>query len=212
MKRIVIDEEKCDGCGLCVTGCHEGALAIVEGKARLVHENFCDGLGSCIGECPQGAISFVLVGDQAEGRDNTPSLFQHAPQRRNHQWPVQFNLVPVGAPFLENADLLICADCVPFAMPGFYQTLLTGKAVLVGCPKFDNVNAYLEKLTRIFQERPIRSVTLARMEVPCCSGLARLAQIALNTVSKKIPYTEVTVGIDGTILATQSPLSSVALP
>jgi ferredoxin len=211
MNRIVIDETKCDGCGLCVTGCHEGALAVVEGKARLAHENFCDGLGSCIGECPQGAISFITVEAEASRGEKFTTPRQTL-ERRERQWPVQFHLVSVGAPFLEDADLLICADCVPFAMPGFYQTILTGKVVLVGCPKFDNVNAYLEKLTRIFQERTIRSVTLARMEVPCCSGLTRLARQALNSVTKKIPYSEVIVGTDGAILPAQVPLFSVSLP
>ena len=212
MNQIVIDEEKCDGCGLCVTGCHEGALAIVDGKARLVRENFCDGMGSCIGECPQKAISFMTLANSGslDEKPQVVSLRRQPFQKR--QWPVQFNLVPVGAPFLEDADLLICADCVPFALPDFYQTLLTGKVVLVGCPKFDNVTAYLEKLTTIFQERTIRSVTLARMEVPCCSGLTRLAKQALNAATKKIPYTEVIVGADGAILPTQSPLFSVALP
>jgi ferredoxin len=245
-KTIRIDEERCDGCGLCVPACHEGALAIVDGKARLVSASACDGLGSCLGECPRGAITIVA----AEGADREgaapeagataaqplsvedeppppPTHHGHAcpgsalrviaaqrpqpaapaaeatadqppPSSLGH-WPVQLTLVPPHAPFLAGADLVVCADCVPFAVPDFHARYLGGRAILVGCPKLDDLGAYHQKLIRIIAEaRPTR-ITVVRMEVPCCGGIA---QAVLDAAARSAPGLRVevhTVGIRGGI-------------
>ncbi len=186
---IEIDEDLCNGCGLCIPGCHEGALKIIDGKARLVGDTLCDGLGACLGDCPQGALRVVKREAEAFREEHTLQ-----------QWPVQWNLVPVQAPFLDEADLLLCADCVPFAYADFHQKLLAGRVLLVGCPKFDNVTAYTEKLLRIFETRTIRSVTVAKMEVPCCSGIAGLTKRALAASGKVIPYAEITISVEGRVL------------
>lgn len=237
---IRIDEEKCDGCGQCATACAEGAIQIVDGKAKLVSETYCDGLGACIGECPQDAITMedreaadfdqaavekhlaaaaqparavpscpscqvvdFGVTDETPDRAlaDTPSAPAGAPVASApsalRQWPVQIHLVPPTAPYLKNADLLIAADCVPFAYAGFHQDLLAGKALLIGCPKLDDLDIYVAKLTDVFRLNGIRRVTVARMEVGCCGGLVYAVQQALKASGKEIPFDEVVVGVRG---------------
>lgn len=208
MKRSIvhIDEEKCDGCGLCVPGCVEGALAVIDGKARLVKESYCDGLGACLGVCPQDAITVTEreadpfdAGEVA--RHTCPGSMVRVPsdERRADagQWPIQLHLVPVNAPFWRNCDLLLAADCVPPTFQGFYDSLLRGRRLIIACPKLDDTSGYLEKLTRIIAENEIRSLAVAIMEVPCCSGLERLARAALNASGKSIPLSIITIGVDG---------------
>jgi ferredoxin len=232
-KIVRIDEEKCDGCGLCVPSCAEGAIQVIDGKARLVSETYCDGLGACLGDCPQGAITVeeceapdfdeVAVERHLKRIERKAAIPQHAapscpgsamrqftqqqaphgspgesmgPSQLSH-WPIQLMLVPPGAPFLKNADLLICADCVPFTVPDFHQRYLAGRALLVGCPKLDDLQFYFEKLKDIFAQASPRKITVLKMEVPCCSGIAQAAIQARNEV---IPGTEIdvhTIGIRG---------------
>lgn len=237
-KIVMIDEEKCNGCGLCIPNCAEGALQIVDGKAKLVSEKFCDGLGACLGHCPQDAIT--VIEREAEEFDEKaveaylhkekkthlqpkpqPASFTGCPSSRALQfkviepqtgsgssqplvstlshWPVQLKLVPVNAPYFEDADLLIAADCVPFAYPNFHHDFLKGKAVVVGCPKLDDIQHYIEKLTEIFKSNSIKSVTVPYMEVPCCSGLVRATEEAIKTSGKDIPLKKVKIGIQGDI-------------
>ncbi|MCE5252343.1 4Fe-4S binding protein [bacterium] len=215
-KIIEIDEEKCTGCGLCVPNCVEGALRIIDGKARLVSETYCDGLGACLGECPEGALSIeereagefdeeavqkYLAPESHRSDDmlsacsggcpgslartfdtadtDTVKTDTPEPSQLRH-WPVQLMLVPPRAPFLKGADIVVCADCVPFAVPDFHHRYLKGRAVLVGCPKLDNLPYYREKLLEIFREsKPVR-ITVLRMEVPCCSGIAHAVIDARN--------------------------------
>ncbi len=246
-KIVQIDEERCNGCGLCVPSCAEGAIKIVDGKAVLAADNLCDGLGACLGECPQDAIR-VIERDADEfdesavelhlteiGRPHAPSAHHtlpDEPHRAAHhggcpgsrvmsltppepsvatapqgekepgrlaQWPVQLHLVPVNAPFFQDADLLIAADCAPFAYAGFHRDFLAGKALVVGCPKLDDNRFYLEKLTELFRVSRIRSVTVVRMEVPCCGGIVMAAKQALAASGKEIPCTEITIGIRGEV-------------
>jgi len=276
-KIIKIDEKKCNGCGLCIPNCPEGALQIIDGKARLISDLFCDGLGACIGHCPEGAIVIeereagkydekkVMANIIKQGPNvikahlnhlkehNETQLFKEATdflkekkiavpamaQQSAHgghghgssgcpgskmmdfgekrgtaakissaeknesqlsQWPIQIMLVPPFAPYLQNADLLIAADCVPFAYADFHQDLLRGKILLVGCPKLDDVNFYTEKFTRIFKDNTIKSVTCAHMEVPCCYGVVQAVKEAIKTSGKDIPFHDVTIGIRGDIL------------
>lgn len=252
-KIIEIDEEKCNGCGLCVPNCAEGAIQIVDGKARLVKDSYCDGLGACLGHCPQDALKIIEreaaefdeeeamkfvasrkeknvsssghpsqslskpspVGHHGGGcpgsrvmafRENAGSNTVKAvdsgdievrikPQLR--QWPVQLNLVPVNAPYFENADLLVTADCVPFAYANYHLDLLKGKVVVVGCPKLDDIEHYTQKLTDIFSRNSIKSITVAHMEVPCCSGIVRAVSVALQQAGKNIPLTKVRITIQG---------------
>jgi NAD-dependent dihydropyrimidine dehydrogenase PreA subunit len=219
-KVVMIDEDKCDGCGLCATACHEGAIQIIDGKARLVSETYCDGLGDCLGECPRGAITIeereAAPYDQsavdthlaemkrggAAGSGPGGSAEGTAASDRSHpsrlaQWPVQLNLVPVGAPFLNDADILVAADCVPFASNDFHDRYLAGRALLVGCPKFDDVQHYLQKLVQMFREANPRSITVLRMQVPCCGGLANLVTKARNEAAPTTPLSIVTIGIRG---------------
>jgi ferredoxin len=241
---IRIDEEKCNGCAQCVTACAEGALAIVDGKARVVNESFCDGLGACIGECPQGALSIEMrVADEfdeaavehhlaatrsAQAQNAAPpaaseplacgcpgsmaeTLQTHesacpsaagahtAPASQLRNWPVQIHLLPIEAPFYQGAHLLLAADCVPFAYPGFHQDFLSGRTLAVGCPKLDDPLYYVEKLANILRSNDIRSLTVAHMEVPCCFGLERIAAQAVERSGKDIPVEVVIVGRDGTI-------------
>jgi NAD-dependent dihydropyrimidine dehydrogenase PreA subunit len=223
-KIIEIDEEKCDGCGLCAEACHEGAIQIVGGKAKLVSESYCDGLGDCLGECPRGAITILereaapfdaAAGgdllereaapfDAAAGGDilereaapfDAAAGGYRAPQLR--QWPVQLMLVPPGAPFLQGADLLVTADCVPFATADYHRRYLTGKATVVGCPKLDDIQHYYEKLKEMFREARPRSITVLRMEVPCCGGISKAVERARN---ETVPHTDlqvITIGIRG---------------
>ncbi len=242
-KIVQIDQEKCNGCGLCVPSCAEGAIRIENGKAVLAADNLCDGLGACLGECPQDAIRVIereadefdeaavaehLKVDGREphaphGKPATPPPAHHhgggcpgsramsfapssAPpaateegnrQSRLAQWPVQLHLVPVNAPYFQDADLLIAADCVPFAYGDFHKDFLAGKALVIGCPKLDDNNFYLQKLTELFRVSSIRSITVLRMEVPCCGGIVMAARQALAASGKEIPFQEVTIGIQG---------------
>jgi len=233
-KIVRIDEEKCTGCGVCIPACAEGALQIIDGKARLVDDRFCDGLGACLGECPEGAITVEereaeefdeeLVKEHfsrsreteepcgcpsadvttftqatgtrpaAGGRAKEPSMLGH--------WPVQLALVPRKAPFLREADLVLAADCVPFAFAGFHREFLVGRALLVACPKLDDFQAHQQRLTDILRESGVRSVTVVHMEVPCCSGLVHMVRQAIRASRRDIPLTEVTIGIRGEILNT----------
>jgi ferredoxin len=285
---ITIDDEKCDGCGLCVPNCPEGALQMVDGKAKLVGEIYCDGLGACIGHCPQGAITveereadqyderLVIENVVTKGEDVVREHLEHLEEHnqreyvkeairylvernmdipeefrkpeyvspaimgksspgkgqdvtecgcpgsrvvdlrgikgqqhrqtekpsarrtsRLQQWPVQIHLVPPTAPYLDGADLLIAADCVPFAFADFHEDLLCGRIVLVGCPKLDDAEYYREKLTAIFSQNDIRTITVAHMEVPCCFGLANLVRSAVAASGKEIPLEEVMISIKG---------------
>lgn len=249
-KIIKIDEEKCNGCGLCVPNCAEGALQIINGKAKVVKDSFCDGLGACLGHCPQDALE--IIERDADDFDEEEAM-KHVKNQKNEehhghhghhehhghmhgqggcpgsrmrmlgkdegnegkktsvstddveikiksqlrQWPVQLSLVPVNAPWFDNADVLVTADCVPFAHPNYHLELLKGKVVLIGCPKLDDVDFYKDKLTQIFESNDIKSVTVAHMEVPCCSGIVRAVDLALKSAGRQIPVTKVRVGING---------------
>ena len=250
-KIIRIDEEKCDGCGLCIPSCPEGALQIIGGKAKLAKDSFCDGLGACLGDCPTGALT---VGEEEveqydeEGvighiREQSPELLekhlahlkQHAhelPQHHSHpqisscpsakmlhwekreegawekaradselrQWPIQLHLVAPSAPYFQNADLILGADCVPFAYPNFHADFLKGKVVAIGCPKLDDSEAYIDKLAQIVKIAAIKSIKVVHMEVPCCYGLVHIAQEAIKRSGKDIPLKTVNIGIKGEIL------------
>jgi Pyruvate/2-oxoacid:ferredoxin oxidoreductase delta subunit len=237
-KIVQIDEEKCNGCGLCIPNCAEGALQILEGKAKLVTDKFCDGLGACLGHCPQDAIT--IIEREAEKFDDKAAeynlhhkkkaektkvepLFAGCPSSRTmhfkpskspavtgpgarvvselSQWPVQLKLVPVNAPYFQGADLLVVADCVPLAYANFHQDFLKGKAVVVACPKLDDVQLYREKLTAIFKTNPIKSITVPFMEVPCCFGLVMAIEDALKASGKTIPLKKTKIGIRGEILS-----------
>jgi len=234
-KIVKIDEEKCSGCGLCIPNCAEGALQIVDGKAKLMSEKFCDGLGACLGHCPEDAITViereadefdekavdVHLHKQQEAQPKLQFVFAGCPSSRAMQfkvaeaesepasetpgvsqlshWPVQLKLVPVTAPYFQDADLLIAADCVPFAYPDFHRDFMKGKAVVVGCPKLDDIEYYKEKLTEIFKANSIRSITLPHMEVPCCFGLVKATEDAIVASGKNIPLKKVKIGIRGDI-------------
>jgi Fe-S-cluster-containing hydrogenase component 2 len=231
-KIIRIDENKCNGCGECISSCAEGALALVEGKARLVKEKYCDGLAACLKECPQGALSIVEreadAFDEAAARQHSreqspksqrticacpgsavvqmekPAASSPAPSGPRQEsvlthWPVQLALVPAGAKFLEGADVVLVADCVPLAYPNLHQDFLRDHAVLVACPKLDDADAHMLKLAEIFKKNNIRRLTIVHMEVPCCSGLVHIARQALKHSGKDIPVKEVTIGIKGEV-------------
>lgn len=233
-KIVRIDEDLCNGCGLCVPSCAEGAIKIINGKAKLIADNLCDGLGNCLGECPMDAISIEerpaeafdeeAVEKRLAAESDKPAappaggcpgsmmrMMQPKPAApradapagaRNSQlgqWPVQLTLVPTTGPMWQEADVLIAADCVPFAMPDFHETLLAGKSLAIACPKLDNAGPYVEKLTQIFANNTIQSVTIAHMQVPCCSGIVRAVQEALARSGRDdIHVEDVTVAIDGT--------------
>ena len=198
-KIIKIDEDKCNGCGKCIPNCAEGALQIINGKARLVNEVFCDGLGACLGHCPEGAITIEEREAKTFDASSCPGLkvmdFKGTSELR--QWPVQLKLVPSFAPYLKNADLLIAADCAPFAYSNFHEDFLKGKKLLIGCPKLDDVDMYEEKFTQIFKNNDVKSVTCVHMEVPCCFGLVTVVKNAISKSGKNVPFEEVTVGISG---------------
>ena len=195
IRRIIqINEEKCNGCGICANACHEGAIDIVDGKAKLVRENFCDGFGDCLPGCPTGAISF----ETREAPEYDEAAVKQA-QEATKNWPVQIKLAPVQAPYFDKAKLLIAADCTAYAYAAFHQDFIRGKVTLIGCPKLDNID-YSEKLTQIIANNDIQSVTIVRMEVPCCGGLERAAKNALQGSGKFIPWQIVTVGIDGNLI------------
>ena len=247
-KIIKIDEDKCDGCGLCIPSCEEGALQIVDGKARLVKDIYCDGLGNCLGECPQDAIELIereaepfdekaveerleklqQSEDTVEGESPAESLVSccggslektvpvqekghdkhktgniaadtNAPEAELSHWPVQLHLVNSQARFLKNADLLIAADCVPFAHADFHRTFLAERSLLIGCPKLDDVDAYHKKLIEIFKQNDLKTITLVHMEVGCCFGLSKLVKSALDESGVNTPLEEIIVGVDGSI-------------
>ncbi|HHY82272.1 MAG TPA: 4Fe-4S binding protein [Clostridiales bacterium] len=259
-KIIQIDEEKCNGCGLCVPNCAEGALQIIDGKARLVKDQYCDGLGACLGHCPQDALHIIereaeefdeeaameFVKSLKESRNQEIKAESndghfHSHENHNHmhmhmhgggcpgsrvrtfnqdrtaidpetagsgdiafslksqlqQWPVQLMLVPVQAPYFKNADLLITADCVPYSFADYHPKLLKGKRVVIGCPKLDDLDFYIEKLTAIIKENDLKSITVAFMEVPCCSGMVYAAQQAVLASGKDLKVNKVRITIDG---------------
>ncbi len=239
-KIIKIDEELCDGCGECVPSCAEGAIEIVDGKARLVAEKYCDGLGACLGECPNGALTVVEreaeeFNEEAveeylssKGQDespeeatmacgcpsaqikafapsasfqeaNEPALQASAVSALSH-WPVQIRLVPPTAPFLKGADLLVAADCTPVAYPNFHQDFLKGKAVMVGCPKFDDAQDYIQRFADIFNTADIKSITVVVMEVPCCQGLPIIVEKGMEMAGKRIPMEKVVISARGDVL------------
>ena len=231
LRRIIkIDEETCTGCGLCATACHEGAIGMVDGKAKLLREDYCDGLGDCLPACPVGAISFeereapaydeeAVRRAQAEKAANAAPLpcgcpgsqskalhrteASAAPAQKTEsqlrQWPVQIKLAPVNAPYFDGAKLLIAADCTAYAYGNFHQEFMRNKVTIVGCPKLDSVD-YSEKLTQIIARNNIKSVTIVRMEVPCCGGIELAAKKALQASGKFIPWQVITISTDGRIL------------
>jgi Pyruvate/2-oxoacid:ferredoxin oxidoreductase delta subunit len=261
-KIVKIDEEKCDGCGLCVPSCAEGAIQIVDGKAKLVSEIYCDGLGACLGDCPLDAITVeereaadfdeaavethlekikdapsadplpIIATDDPPSMPSAPAgggcpgsamrqfgQTEEAPKQGLNQpvmpsqlghWPIQLKLVPPQAPFLKNADLLICADCVPFTVPDFHYRYLTGRAVLIGCPKLDDLQHYYEKMRDIFTQAQPRSITVLKMEVPCCDGIAQAAVQACREVAPEIPLNVQTIGIKGGVLSDMTPPKQTA--
>ena len=239
-KILEINEEKCNGCGACASACHEGAIEMIDGKAKLTRDDYCDGFGDCLPNCPTGAITFVereaAAYDETAVKENMKrkaqerkdkeeksgkTVFSGCPGHALHQfnreesikkeetarrvqqsqlgqWPCQIKLVPVNAPYFDGAKLLIAADCTAYAYANFHQEFMKGKITLIGCPKLDSVE-YSEKLTRIIAENNIKSVTVLRMEVPCCGGLERAAVTALKNSEKFIPWQVVTITIDGKI-------------
>ena len=190
-KIIRIDQEKCNGCGACAAACHEGAIEMVNGKAALTREDYCDGLGDCLPACPTDAISF-------EERE-APAYNESAVLAAKRQWPVQIKLVPVHAPYFDNANLLVAADCTAYAYGNFHNEFIRNRITLIGCPKLDEGD-YTEKLTQIIAGNNIKSVTVARMEVPCCGGIENAVKQALQASGKFIPWQVVTVSTDGRIL------------
>ncbi len=222
---ITIDEEKCNGCGLCAKACHEGAIGMVNGKAKLLREDYCDGLGDCLPACPMNAISFeereapaydeaaVLAAKRAKEAPLPCGCPGAACQRIPAQeetnsgdapncltnFPVQLQLAPVSSPWFQGAELLIAADCTAYAYGNFHRDFMRGRVTLIGCPKLDPVN-YAQKLAEIFRRGDIRSVTLTRMTVPCCGGLAHAVRTAIDLSGKDIPLNIVTIGPDGTIV------------
>ena len=196
---IKIDEEKCNGCGLCASACHEGAIQMIDGKAKLIRDDYCDGLGNCLPMCPTGAISF----EDREAPDYDKEAVLKNQRKTNksalRQWPVQIQLVPVNAPYFDNAHLLVAADCTAFAHGNFHEQFMKEKVTLVGCPKLDPVN-YSEKLTEIIRQNNLKSVTVTRMEVPCCGGLEYAVRTALEQSKKSIPLNVITISTEGIIL------------
>lgn len=201
-KIIHIDTEKCNGCGACAEACHEGAIGMVNGKAKLLRDDYCDGLGDCLPTCPTGAITFVereaAAYDEAAVKKNMQQKKQTGVSQLS-QWPVQIKLVPVNAPYFDNASLLIAADCTAYAYGSFHNEFIRGKITLIGCPKLDEGD-YTEKLTAIIANNNIKSLTVVRMEVPCCGGLEHAAVTALKNSGKFIPWQVVTVSTNGNIL------------
>ena len=205
IRRIIeIDEDKCNGCGAFAAACHEGAIGMVDGKAKLLRDDYCDGLGDCLPTCPTGAIRFVereaAAYDEQAVLENQKKAAPAAIQPSQlAQWPCQIKLVPVNAPYFQGAKLLIAADCTAYAYANVHQEFMRGKVTIIGCPKLDDVD-YSEKLTQILENNDIKSVTILRMEVPCCGGLEMAAKKALKESGKFIPWQVVTISIDGKIL------------
>ena len=205
-KIIHIDEEKCNGCGLCAAACHEGAIGMAGGKAKLLRDDYCDGLGDCLPTCPTGAISFVEREAAAYDKEAVEANMRKAEtesagetKTQLMQWPVQIKLVPINAPYFENANLLIAADCTAYAYGNFHREFMKNKITLIGCPKLDEGD-YSEKLTQIIAQNNIKSVTVIRMEVPCCGGIENAVKKALQNSRKFIPWQVVTISTDGKIL------------
>jgi ferredoxin len=210
-KIVNINEDLCNGCGSCIPKCAEGALQIVDGKARIIKDTYCDGLGACLGECPQGAITITKREAEPFSENEAhehlkktagaakPSTAQAGIAAQKPQWPVKLNLVPVKAPFFENANLLLTADCAPIAITDFHG-LMSGKRLVIGCPKFDDARAYAQKLSEIFKQNSVASVTVVHMEVPCCSGLKWAVNKALKQSCRQIPVKECEVKIGGEIV------------
>ncbi len=202
IRRVIqIEEDKCNGCGACAKACHEGAIGMVNGKAKLMRDDYCDGLGDCLPACPMDAIHFIER--EAEAYDETAVLKNKeekakAERSRLRQWPVQIKLLPVHAPFYEGANLLIAADCTAYAYAKFHDEFLKDRVVLVGCPKLDSID-YAVKLAEIIRQNEVQSITVVRMEVPCCGGLEMAAKRALEASGKRLPWQVITVGTDGTI-------------
>jgi ferredoxin len=211
MKRKIvnIDESKCNGCGQCIPKCVEGALQIVDGKARLVKDTYCDGLGACLGQCPQGAITVSEreadafdqneVHDYLKSKGITPPAHAPVGGEAKPQWPVKLDLVPPKAPFFENAHLLLAADCAPIALKNFHD-MMAGKRVIIGCPKFNDARAYAAKLTEILKQNNIAAITVIHMEVPCCTGLKWAVNKAIEGSGKQVPVTEYEVKVGGEII------------
>ncbi|MCX7904143.1 MAG: 4Fe-4S binding protein [Caloramator sp.] len=238
-KIVHIDEEKCNGCGLCIPNCAEGALQIIDGKAKLVKDSFCDGLGACLGHCPQGAITIIereaddfdekAVEEHLKNMEKELNKESHTHYAHHHvgmcpgsmmrqmnredktenvkvtsklrQWPVQLALVSPSAPYLYRSDLLIAADCTAYAYGNFHNDFIKDKTVVVGCPKLDDNDYYTEKLTEIIKNNDLESITVVKMEVPCCSGISMAAKVARDRAKVNIPIKVVTIGIDGDILS-----------
>ncbi|MBQ3712912.1 MAG: 4Fe-4S binding protein [Spirochaetia bacterium] len=207
-KIIKIDEEKCNGCGLCANACHEGAIEMINGKAKLVRENFCDGFGDCLPACPTGAITFEereapaydeKAVQQAKRQSHTVQESSVPVMSQLRQWPCQIKLLPIQAPLYDGAKLLVAADCTAYAYANMHEDFMKGKITLIGCPKLDSVD-YSEKLTEIIKNNDIKSVSIVRMEVPCCGGLQRAAENALKASGKFIPWQVVTISRDGKII------------
>ena len=207
---ITIDESKCDGCGLCATACHEGAIGIVEGKAKLLREHYCDGLGDCLPACPQGAISFEER--EAPAYDETAVLREKAnnvggaeltrQKNRLTNWPVQIKLAPITAPFFQGAELLVAADCTAYAYANIHEDFIRGRVLLMGCTKLDGVD-YAEKLGAILKNNDIRRITVLRMQVPCCGGMEFAVSRAVEDSGKTIPWNVAVISPDGKILRRQ---------
>ncbi len=227
-KIIQIDEEKCNGCGACASACHEGAIGMVNGKAKLLRDDYCDGLGDCLPACPTNAISFV---EREAAAYDAAAVAEHQKKRGQvhagcpgsrmrefnreqpchtqtesvvmqselRQWPCQIKLVPVNAPYFKGAKLLVAADCTAYAYANMHRDFMRGKVTIVGCPKLDHVD-YSEKLTQILKENDIQSLTIVRMEVPCCGGLEMAAKTALQNSGKFMPWQVDTISVDGKIL------------
>lgn len=195
-KIIQIDEGKCNGCGLCAEACHEGAIGMVDGKAKLLRDDYCDGLGDCLPACPVEAISFI---EREAAAYDEIAVKTKLETSQLGQWPVQIKLVPVNAPYFEGAHLLVAADCSAYAYGNFHQEFIRGKITLIGCPKLDESD-YSKKLTEIIRENDIKSVTVVRMEVPCCAGIEHAVVTALKNSGKFIPWRVATISTDGRIL------------
>ena len=194
-KIIEINEEKCNGCGLCAKACHENAIGMVNGKAKLLRDDYCDGQGDCLPTCPTGAITFV----EREAAAYDEAAVEANKRKKNRQWPIQIQLTPVNAPYFDGADLLIAADCTAFAYANFAKEIQKGKITLIGCPKLDPVD-YSEKLTAILEQNDVKSVTIIRMEVPCCGGIQNAAVTAMKKSGKFIPWQVLTVSVEGEVL------------
>ena len=233
---VKIDEDKCDGCGLCVTACAEGAIEIIDGKAKLISEIYCDGLGECLGHCPQDAITVekresaefdeeatnVHVAKMKEAEEaktpapcGCPGMAAKQMDRSSDsasgdvasqltQWPVQMSLLSPAAPYFKNADLMLTADCVPFAMGDFHSKLLKDKAIAIACPKLDDTQPYIQKLAEIIKINDLKSLTVAHMIVPCCSGLTYIAKEAIKLSGLAVSFTDITIDLDGNIAGTET--------